>query len=246
MTDSQRLSRVFVELADTLVTDFDVVDFMTMLADRCVELLHATEAGVVLADEHQSLRSVASSNETAHLLELFEIQNEEGPCLDCYRTGQPILNHPLAPPHERWPTFEPEAWRLGFQVVHALPMRLRGHVIGAVNVFAAEPDPLDRDELDIGQALADVATVSLLQERSIREARILNEQLHTALNTRIVIEQAKGVLGERRNVSMEEAFAALRAHARNTNRKLHDVAQGVVDGSTDASALLPNDRGTAE
>jgi len=239
MTDAQRLSRVFVELADTLVTDFDVVDFMTVLADRCVELLRASVAGVMLADERQSLRSVASSHETARLLELFEIQNSEGPCLDCYRTGRQVVNHSLAPPHVRWPVFEPEAERLGFQMVHALPMRLRGQVIGAVNVFATESHPLDQDEVDIGQAIADVATVGLLQERSIREARILNEQLHAALNTRIVIEQAKGVLGERQNVTMEQAFEALRRHARNTNRKLHDVAQGVVDGSTDASAVLP-------
>jgi hypothetical protein len=236
LTEPLRLSQVFVELADTLVTDFDVVEFMTMLAHRCVELLHATEAGVVLADEHQVLRSVASSNDTARLLELFEVQNAEGPCLDCSNTGEQILNHRLAPPHDRWPLFEAEAWRHGFRIVHALPMRLRGQVIGAVNIFASDATPLSTGEIELGQALADVATVGLLQERSIREARLLNEQLHAALNSRIVVEQAKGMLAERLNIEMDAAFVALRAHARNTNRKLSDVAQSVLNGSLDAFA----------
>jgi ANTAR domain/GAF domain len=237
MVDQQRLSRVFVELADTLVTDFDVVDFMTVLAHRCVELLGASEAGVVLADERGSLRSVASSHESARLLDLFEIQNQEGPCLDCYRTGEQIINVSLAPSEFRWPRFEAEARRLGFTTVHALPMRLRGQVIGAINIFASNATSLTAPEIEVGQALADVATVGLLQERSIREARLLNEQLQAALNSRIVIEQAKGMLAERRLIEMDVAFETLRGYARNTNQKLSDVAHALVAGMLSAESL---------
>ena len=160
----------------------------------------------MLADEQGTLRSVASSNETARLLELFELQNQEGPCLDCFRTGEQLINQSLAPPDERWPRFGPEARRLGFTVVHALPMRLRGQVIGAVNVFGSSTPRLTQAEIDVGQALADIATVGLLQERSIREARLLNEQLQGALTSRVVIEQAKGMLAERRRIEMDAAF----------------------------------------
>jgi hypothetical protein len=240
MADQQRLGRVFVELADTLVTDFDVVEFMTVLAHRCVELLGAREAGVVLADERGLLRSVASSHESAHLLELFELQNQEGPCLDCYRTGEQVLNHSLAPHDDRWPNFAAEARRLGFTTVHALPMRLRGQAIGAVNIFAADGPALSQAEIDVGQALADVATVGLLQERNLREARLLSEQLQAALDSRIVIEQAKGMLAERRNVETGAAFDSLRSYARNTNRKLSDVAQAILDGRLSAEALDPH------
>jgi transcriptional regulator with GAF, ATPase, and Fis domain len=237
MVDQQRLGRVFVELADTLVTDFDVVEFMTMLAHRVVELLGAREAGVVLADERGLLRSVASTHESAHLLDLFELQNQEGPCLDCYRTGEAILNHSLAGADNPWPRFAEEARRLGFTTVHALPMRLRGEVIGAVNIFASNATPLTPSEIEVGQALADVATVGLLQERSIREARLLNEQLQSALNSRIVIEQAKGMLAERRGIEMDTAFDAIRAYARNTNQKLSAVAQSLLAGTLSAEVL---------
>jgi len=237
MAEPQRLSQVFVELADTLVTDFDVVDFMTVLAHRCVELLDASEAGVVLADERGSLRSVASSHESARLLDLFEIQNQEGPCLDCYRTGEQVINVSLAPSEYRWPGFAGEARRLGFTTAHALPMRLRGQVIGAINIFAANATTLTAPEIEIGQALADVATVGLLQERSIREARLLNEQLQAALNSRVVIEQAKGMLAERRLVEMDAAFETLRSYARNTNQKLSAVAHAVVAGTLSAESL---------
>jgi hypothetical protein len=235
--DPQRISQVFVELADTLVTDFDVVDFMTTLADRCVELLDATEAGVVLADEHGVLRSVASSNDAARMLELFELQNQEGPCLDCYRTGEQLLNYSLAPPDAHWPRFGPEARRLGFSVVHALPMRLRGQVLGAVNVFGSGGPDLTQEGIDVGQAFADVATIGLLQERGMRQARVLNEQLQGALTSRIVIEQAKGMLAERRQLDMQAAFEELRSYARRTNQRLTDVAQSLLEGQLSASAL---------
>lgn len=240
MVDAQRLSRVFVELADTLVQEFDVVDFLTVLARRSAELLHATEAGVILADEHGTLRYVASSHESARMLELFELQNAEGPCLDCYRNNERIVNQSLADVPSRWPRFAPEATRLGFAMVHALPMRLRGSVVGAVNVFAATDAPVTDDEVEIGQALADIATVALLQERSIREAHVLNEQLQGALESRILIEQAKGMLAERMRLDVDAAFAELRRYARETNTRLRDVCTSVLDGTLDVGGFGPS------
>ena len=237
MTDLQRLSRVFVELADTLVADFDVIEFLTMLTHRCVDLLNGAEAGVVLADGQGVLRSVASSHESARLLELFELQNEEGPCYDCYQTGNQIVNHVVTDPDHRWPIFGPEARRHGFTTIHALPMMLRGQVIGAVNIFASETQTLSPEAVEVAQALADVATVGLLQERSIREARLLNEQLQAALSSRIVIEQAKGMLAERRQINMDAAFHHLREHARRNNRRLSEVAQALLTGALAADAL---------
>src|SRR6266542_1546601 len=186
MTDPQRLSQVFIELADTLVDDFDVVDFMTILSARCVELLGAQEAGVMLADQQGALRAIASSSERARVLELYELQNEEGPCLDCYRSGEPVVNQALDSSERRWPRFVPEARRLGFSAVHALPMRLRGEVIGAINIFNVANGDLSPLDVGLGQALADVATIGLLQHRSVRESRVLSEQLQVALTSRIV------------------------------------------------------------
>jgi GAF domain-containing protein len=238
MPTQERLSQVFVELADTLVADFDVVDFLTILAHRCAELLHAAEAGVMLADETGGLRSIASSTEAARLLELFELQSQEGPCLDCFESGTPLVNQSLASA-EQWPTFAPEAMRLGYRAVHAVPMRLRGQVIGAVNVFSTDDVLLADTDVVVAQALADVATIALLQERGLREARVLNEQLQGALHSRVLIEQAKGVLSERRQVDMAGAFELLRRHARTTNQKLNDVAVAVVDGTLSPDALDP-------
>jgi GAF domain-containing protein len=237
MNDSQRLSEVFVELADTLVTDFDVVEFMTMLARRCVEVFHAGDAGVVLADERGTLHSVGASHESARLLDLFEIQNEEGPCLDCYRTGEQVLNASLAPPDDRWPIFAPEARRRGFAMAHALPMRLRGTVLGAVNLFATDEEPLTASDVAVGQALADIATIGLLQERTLREARVLAEQLQAALTSRIIIEQAKGMLAEHHDTDMNNAFESLRRYARNNNRRLRDVAEALLDGVLSAEDI---------
>jgi GAF domain-containing protein len=238
MPTQQRLSKVFVELADTLVADFDVVEFLTTLAHRCAELFEAAEAGVVLGDETGTLRSVASSSEAARMLDLFELQNQEGPCLDCFRTGLPIVNRSLADPGA-WPRFASEAQRLGFRMVHAVPMRLRGTVIGAVNIFSTAVQHLSEDDVAVAQALADVATIALLQERGIREARVLNEQLQSALHSRVLIEQAKGVLAERRQVDVGRAFELLRSHARSTNQKLGDVAIAVIEGTLSAEALEP-------
>lgn len=231
------LARALVELADTLVADFDVVELLTMLADRCVDVLGVGAAGLMLVGLDGNLRVMASSSEAMRVLELFEIQSEEGPCLDCYRTGQPVLNQDLATVDSRWPRFAPEAVAAGFHSVHALPMRLRGTVIGALNLFHSEPGEMARVEVDAAQALADVATIAILQHRAALEAQVLNEQLHHALNSRVVIEQAKGMVAEREGLNMEQAFSALRNHARNHNLRLVEVADSIIVGSLTASAL---------
>jgi GAF domain-containing protein len=225
------LARTFVELADTLVADFDVVELLTLLADRCVEVLEVGAAGLMLAAPGSDLRVMASSSEAMRVLELFELQSQEGPCLDAYRTGRPVVYQDLATANGRWPRFAAEAVAAGFRSVQALPMRLRGTVVGALNLFHVEPGEMRRADVDAAQALADVATIAVLQHRAALEAQVLNEQLNHALNSRIVIEQAKGMVAERRSLDMEEAFTALRAHARSHNLRLADVARGVIDGT---------------
>ena len=195
--DGEVLSATFVELADTLVADFDVIDFLHVLTDRSVQLLGVSAAGLLLADPRGELRVVAASSEAARLLELFQLQSDQGPCLDCFRAGQPVDAEDLAAAAHRWPRFVPAAQQAGFAAVQALPMRLREQVIGALDLFRATPGALAPADRRVGQALADVATISLLHERSTRRSETLNEQLQTALNSRVIIEQANGKLAER-------------------------------------------------
>lgn len=231
------LARALVELADTLVDDFDVVELLTLLVERCVELLGISAAGLMLVSPHGDLRLAASSSEAMRVVELFELQSAEGPCLDCYHGGEAVLNEDLATVNGRWPTFAPVALGAGFRSVHALPMRLRGQVIGALNLFSVEAASIDSVEVLAGQALADMATIAILQHRAAVESQLLNEQLNFALNSRIVIEQAKGVLAERAGVDMAQAFTRLRNHARNHNLRLVDVAASVIDGTLSTAAL---------
>jgi GAF domain-containing protein len=237
MSREAMLSRTFVELADTLVADFDVVELLTLLADRCVEVLDVGAAGLMLAAPDGPLRVMASSSEAMRVLELFEIQSQEGPCLDCHRTGQPVSNDDLEIPGGPWPRFGQEALDAGFRSVHALPMRLRGTVIGALNLFRNEAGSMRSADVDAAQAMADVATVAILQHRASNEAQVVNEQLQHALNTRVVIEQAKGMVAEREGLAMEQAFALLRNHARNHNLQLAEVAGNVIAGTLAASDL---------
>src|SRR5580700_7242818 len=229
--DGELLSATFVELTDTMVADFDVIDFLHVLTDRSVQLLDVSAAGLLLADPRGELRVVAASSEAARLLELFQIQNDQGPCLDCFRSGRPVAAPDLAAEAARWPRFAPAARQAGFAAVQALPMRLREQVIGALNLFRADAGALAPADVRVGQALADVATISLLHERSMRHSDTLNEQLQTALNSRVIIEQAKGKLAERLGVDMDEAFTLLRDRARTSNRRLSDLAQAFVDGT---------------
>jgi GAF domain-containing protein len=230
MARTQILIRTLVELADTLVDDFDVVDLLTLLADRCVEALDVSAAGLMLASVDGDLRVVASSSEAMRLVEVFELQAAEGPCWDCYRTGERVGAGNLAASGQQWPRFTPVALAAGFKTAYAIPMRLRGAVIGALNLFSSETSALAPEDLDAAQALADVATIAILQDRAGREVQLVNEQLTHALNSRIMIEQAKGVLGQRSGIGMEEAFTHLRGYAREHNLLLTDVAREVIDG----------------
>ena len=234
------LVRTRVELADTLVDDFDVVELLTLLADRCVEVLDVSAAGLMLARPGGGdLHVVASSSDAMRVLELYELQAEEGPCLDCYRSCEPVLNEDLAATNGRWPRFAPRALAAGFRSVHALPMRLRGQTIGALNLFRTAEGGLEEADVLAAQALADIATIAILQQRAAAEARVLNEQLSGALDTRIVIEQAKGMLSERANLDMEQSFVRLRAHARSHNLRLADVARDVIDGTLSTESREP-------
>ncbi|MEJ8636598.1 GAF and ANTAR domain-containing protein [Streptomyces sp. MS2.AVA.5] len=236
--NQQLLAKTFVELADNLVADFDLIDFLRLLTDRCVSMLGATAAGV-LADPNGELRVMAASDEQVRLLELFQLQNDEGPCLECFRTGAAVTAVDLSAEAARWPRFVAQARRGGFAAVQALPMRLRDEVVGALNLFRTEPGPFDPVGTPIAQALADVATISLLQQRSTQRSSILNEQLQNALNSRVLIEQAKGKLAERQGIDMEQAFTALRSYARSHNRRLSDVARAFISDSEPLTGLLP-------
>jgi hypothetical protein len=227
--DADLLSDTFVALADTMVADFDVIDFLHMLTDRSARLLSVSAAGVVLADPRGEMLVAAASSDEAGLIELFQVQNDQGPCLECFRTGRPVIAADLAGPGQRWPRFAAAAAQAGFGAVNALPMRLRDKVVGALNLFSAGTSPLGEADLRVGQALADVATIGLLQERNVRRAETLAEQLQAALNSRVVIEQAKGRIAERLGLDMGQAFTLLRQHARRTNQRLTDVARYVID-----------------
>jgi ANTAR domain/GAF domain len=226
----QQLAEALVMLADTLADDYDVVEFMDRLLERCVVMLGATAAGLLLLDQRGDLAVVASSSEETRLLEVFQLQGDEGPCLDCIHTSTTVTAADLAADTARWPRFVPAALATGFRAVDAVPMRLRTLTIGGLNLFHAEPRALAAADLRIAQALADVATIGILQQRVIHRSSMLAEQLQLALNSRVVIEQAKGLLAERHGVSFDRAFAELRGHARNHNLKLSDVALAVTRG----------------
>jgi GAF domain-containing protein len=217
-----------VELAGALVADFDVVELLSLLADRCVEVIDVAAAGLMVARPDGYLRMMASSREAMRAL--FELQSEEGPCLDCYRTGKAVVNQDLATVNARWPRFAPQALAAGFGSVHALPMRPGGTVIGALNLFHAEVGEMHQADIGAAQALADIATIAILQHRATLEAQVVNQLRQHALNSRIVIEQAKGIVAERQGLDMEQAFSALRNHARNHNLLLVDVAKAVIGG----------------
>jgi transcriptional regulator with GAF, ATPase, and Fis domain len=240
MTSKQTmLGETMVMLADNLVTNFDVVELLTTLTDRCVSILGVSAAGIMLAGPDGVLRVIASSSEQMRLLELFELQTEQGPCLECFQTGDPVSHYDLTNAVARWPKFTPEAIASGFRSVHALPMHLRDNTIGALNLFHTAADGIDAESVHSAQAFADIASIAILQYKATLQSHELMDQLNTALNTRIVIEQAKGIVSEREHLDMEKAFAALRGHARNHNLRLSDVAEAVVDGTLMTSALVP-------
>ncbi|TMR19937.1 GAF and ANTAR domain-containing protein [Nonomuraea turkmeniaca] len=229
----RQVAQAFIAMADTLVTGFDIIDFMHALAERCVRLLGVDAAGVLMTDPAGRLQLMGASSEQSQVLELF--QSHEGPCLDCFASGQAVHCADLAAggADRAWPRFARQARLAGYGAVSALPMRLRSQTIGAMNLFRSAPGELDTGTAALAQALADIATIGLLQERTIREAQILTEQLQHALNSRVIIEQAKGMVSERHALPMDQAFNVLRRHARHHNLKLTDLAHAIVTRTTE-------------
>jgi transcriptional regulator with GAF, ATPase, and Fis domain len=242
-TRERALAEAFVTLADTLVADYDVIDVLHQLTIECVELLRVDAAGLLLSDQRGALQMAAASTERARVVELFQLQSDEGPCLDCFRASRPIAAPDLRGMTE-WPRFIAHTLDTGYRSVHAVPMRLRTETIGALNLFGIQPRALGPNELRIAQALADVATIGILQERAIRRRDVLAEQLQLALNSRVVIEQAKGVLAERGQLEMERAFEVLRGYARSTQQRLSDVALGVANRTIAADVVLGRRHGS--
>jgi GAF domain-containing protein len=242
-TREEVLAATFVELADTLVDDFDVIELLTMLSERCVRLLDATGTGILLGDQHGTLQVIAASSDQAQLLELFQLLNDEGPCLDCYRTGQAVVHADLAQANP-WPRFGAVALEAGIPSVHAFPMRLRDRVVGTLNLFRAEARPLSSADIAVAQALAHAATIAILQDHAARDARATVVQFRHALNSRVTIEQAKGVLSEREGITTDQAFSRLRSVARSHRIKLGTVAAGVVQRTL--SDTIMSDMGRSE
>jgi GAF domain-containing protein len=236
MTREADVVRSLVQMADTLVDDYDVIDLLTHLTDRCVRLLDVSAAGVMLASPAGHLGLAASSSEAMRLLELFELQAQEGPCLDAFHTGKPTGHEDLAAESGRWPSFSATARDAGFRSASALPLRLREVTIGALNLLGVSRSPINEADVIVARAFADLAALSVVQHRISAQAQLLNEQLSAALSSRVVIEQAKGVISERAGVTLAEAFSRLRAYARNRNLRLTDVAQAAVDGTLDPLA----------
>jgi GAF domain-containing protein len=234
----ERLAKIFVEIADTLVDEFDLIDFLHTLTERAASLINASAVGLLLADERGRLEFMAASTESAKLVELLQLQAQEGPCLEAFGTGEVVNNVDLAGATSRWPTFATHALEAGFRSVHAFPLRLRVQRIGVLNVFGQNTGgDFEAGDIAIMQALADVAAIGLLQERTIHRSEMLTEQLQGALNSRIVIEQAKGAMAQARGIGVDEAFALIRDFARARNRRLTDVANAILADPNNAARL---------
>ncbi|WP_127358576.1 GAF domain-containing protein [Actinacidiphila soli] len=239
MTREQRVTEIFVEVADSLIDDFDLIDFLQQLSVRCMELIDVAAVGILLADQHDVLQTMAASDEHTRLLELFATQHDQGPCVECYKSGQARTNINLTDPKvsARWPQFAPRAAETGFVAANALPLRLRGRVIGTLALFQNDPDPLSPEDITLAQALADIATIALLQQRTAAQSEVERSQLQHALTSRIVLEQAKGILAERWHVTVDQAFAAFRAYARAHHHQLAQLAREIADGAFDTTQI---------
>lgn len=231
MSRERRLTEVFVEITNSLVDDFDVVELLQTVVDAAVELLDIDAAALLLSDQRGDLRGIAASDEPARLLDLIELEADDGPCIDSFRNGEQVTNVSPEDADRRWPRYMPAARSFGYVQAHALPLRLRGNIIGAMNLLSAQGRDLAPDDVIVGQALCDSATICILQDRAAHAQEVIAEQLQGALNSRILVEQAKGMLAERSSIDTEAAFRAMRQHARGTNQPLRAVAQGVIDGA---------------
>lgn len=241
-TTSPQTARVadrFVDLADTLVDDFDVVELLDRLVADCVDLLEVSAAGILLRNRDGVLEVVASSSEASRLMEVFQLDAEEGPCIEAVTSGAAVRVDDLVRLRERWPAFADAVEQVGFSAVHAFPLRLRTETIGALNMFSTSDVTLSPDDHRLAQALADVATIGILQQRSVTRASVLAEQLQLALNSRIAVEQAKGVIAEYGSVDMGAAFEAIRGYAREHQSRLSEIAGRLVDRTLDPAELIP-------
>lgn len=240
MTDTPRETRVLdavVSLVDSLLVDFDVVDILTELTERCAQLLDVAAAGFLLADSFDQLHLLAATTEELRALEVFQLQADQGPCMDCYASGEPVSVADLASATDRWPRFVPAAKSAGFASVHAVPMRAAGIVLGALGLFGAEPGELNEADVLVAQTLAHIASVAILQEQAPTPSTVM-PQLRSALTSRIVVEQAKGFLREFLDVSVEEAFTLLRAYSRANGAHLTDVARRLMSDRRSRPALI--------
>ncbi|AXN49864.1 ANTAR domain protein [Mycobacterium marinum] len=240
MTDIPREPRVLdaiVSLVDSLLDDFDIVDLLTALTERCAELLDIAAAGFLLADPLQQLRLLAATSQRARELELFQLQADEGPCVDCYLSGNPVSVADLGAAVERWPSFVPAAVEAGYASVHAIPMRAAGIVLGALGLFGTRVGELNQADLLVGQTLTHVACVAILQEHPPTPATVL-PRLRTALTNHVIVEQAKGLLREQLGVSIEEAFNLLRTYAGANGEHLSNVARRLMTDRDSRPALV--------
>jgi transcriptional regulator with GAF, ATPase, and Fis domain len=236
------VTRAFVAVANSLAEGYDMVDLLNGLTTDCAGLLDVASAGLLLADLSGVLHVVAASSEGTRNLEILQLQRAQGPCLDCFHAGRPVSVPDLAAAEQRWPQFVPPALEAGFVSVHALPMRLRDTVLGTLGLFGSRIGSLSDDDLNLGQALAHVASVALVQEKAATDKAVLAEQLQSALTSRVALEQAKGFLAQRGGLDMDEAFSRLRRYARDHNQRLTDVARAVTSRDLDAQRVL-NHRG---
>ena len=233
-----RLNAAFVTLADTLTEDYDVVDLLHTLVEECTAIFGTEAGGLMLVDPEGRLQLVASTSEQVELVEIMQLNAGSGPCVDCYETGQRVAVADIEASGDRWPAFREEALRQGFRSIHATPMKLRGRIIGTLNLLGTSVGFLSDIDADAAQALSDVATIGILQERALNDARVVTTQLEAALDSRIVIEQAKGIVAERNRVSVDAAFTLVRGYARTHNHRLSQTAQQIIDGTLAASDLI--------
>lgn len=240
-----RVINAFVHLSNELVDDYDIIDMLTTLTASCADLLDVASAGLLLADEDGVLHLVASSSERTRDLELFQLQRDEGPCLDCYHGGRMVVSSGVPEMRRRWPEFSQAAEMVGFESVHALPMRLREHALGAIGLFSESVGHLDDADLALAQALVHVACVAIVNDKNASDRATVNAQLQHALNSRVVLEQAKGVIAASGELEMEVAFVVLRRYARDHGRRLSDVAADLVNRRVSGDVLLRHARSAA-
>lgn len=243
---AERLAEVFVEVADALVQEFDLIDFLGSVTGHVADVSGTAAVGLLLADHRNDLQFMAASEESARLLELFAVQNDEGPCRDCFAIGEPVVVADLTTARQTWPKFTPRALAAGFRSVCALPMSHQGTVIGTLNMFGTDTDRLTDQDIRVVQSLAHVATIGLLQEQALRRGEVLTEQLQGALNSRVVIEQAKGALAQLLATNVDDAYRLLRDYCRKNRLRMGEVAFEIVsDPSSHAELTRPGERTTA-